>query len=185
MSEYGRFDLRYVRTDKNGTKIYNDINCPRCCGYGELEQWAYTGRVCFACGGTGRRPKPKTVKIYTPEYAEKLKRRRLAKLEKQLADNPPPSEEELQRRADEARRNAWQSEGFDRDGVGYVHKGNTYPNREKFRRAGGRWNSYMRAFICPVKLELDGVEVLEAKAQDMCNVYGYVDPEKAWEFIGK
>lgn len=81
MSEYGRFDLRYVRTDKNGTKIYHDINCPRCCGYGELEQWAYTGRVCFACGGTGQRSKPKVVKIYTPEYAEKLEQRRIARLD--------------------------------------------------------------------------------------------------------
>ena len=185
MSEYGRFDLRYVRTDKNGTKIYHDINCPRCCGYGELEQWAYTGRVCFACGGTGKRPRPKVVQIYTPEYAEKLEQRRLAREAKRQSKNPPPSEDELRAKVDEARRNNWEREGFNRDGSGYFHSGDTYPNREKFRRAHAKWNTYMHGYISPVRLELEGVEIREVSAQQLCNMYGCVDPETAWDFLNK
>lgn len=109
MSTYGHYDLKYIRTDRNGTKIYHDVNCPRCCGYGSLEQWAATGRICFACGGSGLRAKPKTVKIYTPEYAEKLEASRLERERKRLEENPPPSDEELKERADFARRNVWET----------------------------------------------------------------------------
>ena len=65
-------NMRYIRTDKNGTKIYEDYTCKRCGGMGGLEQWAYTGWNCYDCGGTGKARKPEIVKVYTPEYRAKL-----------------------------------------------------------------------------------------------------------------
>lgn len=115
--------LQYIRTDRNGTKYYADWTCPRCGGAGEAQKWEYTGKICWGCGGTGRRPKPLIVKEYTPEHEAKLEARRKAREAKRLAENPPPSEEELRKKADEACRNCWESEGFNRDGVGYLHTG--------------------------------------------------------------
>ena len=119
---YGAFAPRYVRTDKNGTKIYHDVNCPRCMGHGNLDKWEYTGRICYACGGEGLRRKPLEVKVYTREYAEKLEARRAAKAAKEAAEAVAngPSADELKRRAEEARSNVWQNEGFTRDGTGYI-----------------------------------------------------------------
>ena len=78
--------LQYVRTDRNGTKIYYDWNCPRCGGAGGADMWAYTGYTCYECGGTGLRVKPLIVKEYTDEYAAKLEARRLAKWDKDHAE---------------------------------------------------------------------------------------------------
>mgnify|MGYP003165815777 CR=1 FL=1 len=47
-------NMVYIRTDKNGTKIYHDYTCPRCGGAGGADQWIYTGWTCYECGGTGR-----------------------------------------------------------------------------------------------------------------------------------
>lgn len=74
--------MKYIRTDKNGTKIYHDYTCPRCAGMGEADKWDRTGRVCFACGGSGLRNRPKVVKEYTDEYWAKLISRRNAKARK-------------------------------------------------------------------------------------------------------
>lgn len=49
-------NMVYIRTDKNGTKIYHDYTCPR-------------------CGGAGRVSKPQIIKEYTPEYRAKLDER--------------------------------------------------------------------------------------------------------------
>ena len=46
-------NMVYIRTDKNGTKIYHDYTCPRCGGAGGADQWIYTGWTCYECGGTG------------------------------------------------------------------------------------------------------------------------------------
>jgi len=182
MGAYGRFDLEYVRTDRNGTKIYHDVNCPRCCGYGELEKWAHTGKVCFECGGQGLRRSPKEVKFYTPEYQAKLDARKADRDAKRLAENPPPPADEHEARMAEARANAWESEGFRRDGVGYIHIGNTYPCKDAIRRAGGRWNRFMRAYVAPQRVEgFAGVRIAEAHAQELCNVHGYIDMDKAFE----
>ena len=90
------FELQYIRTDRNGTKIFHDWTCPRCGGAGRSDNWWQTGFTCYACGGTGKRNTPKEVKEYTPEYAAKLEARRIAKLAKQ----PKPDEAELLARAE-------------------------------------------------------------------------------------
>ena len=183
---FGNFPPRYVRTDRNGTKIYHDINCPRCGGAGESDNWWQTGRTCFACGGTGKRAKPLTVKVYTQEYADKLDARRTAK-----AAAEAPSEEELQQReaeaqrlAEESRRNCWQLDGFSRDGVGYLYTGKTYKAREDIKAAGGVWHPLLTGWIAPEKVEgLKGVKVEQVNAADLCCNIGRLDPDKcqAWK----
>lgn len=183
---FGRFAPQYVRTDRNGTKIYHDINCPRCGGVGESDNWWQTGRTCFRCGGTGRRAKPLAVKVYTQEYADKLEARRAAKAAAEAEANAPTAEElaqqeaEAQRLADEARRGWWQAEGFTRDGVGYVYTGKTYGVRAEIKAAGGVWHPSLKGWIAPEKLEgLKGVKVEQVNAPDLCYDFGRVDPEKA------
>lgn len=180
---YGAFAPRYVRTDKNGTKIYHDVNCPRCMGYGNLDKWEYTGRICYACGGEGLRRKPLEVKVYTREYEEKLEARRAAKAAKEAAEAAAngPSADELKRWAEEARSNAWQNEGFTRDGTGYLYTGNTYPLRQKLRAKGGCWQNVLHGWIAPVDLgPVKGVTIEQVNAADLCDGSGYIDPEKCW-----
>lgn len=137
------FELQYIRTDRNGTKIFHDWTCPRCGGAGRSEMWRMTGCTCYACEGSGKRRNPKVVKEYTPEYAAKLEARRIAKLP------PQPDEAELKARAEEAKRNNWQEAGFTADGIAYIHAGDTYNHKLAIRRAGGRWCSYITAWIAP------------------------------------
>lgn len=174
--------LEYIRTDRNGTKYYADWTCPRCGGAGQSDNWLATGRTCWGCGGTGRRLKPRIVKIYTPGHEAKLGARRAAREAKRLAENPPPSEDEVRARAEQARRNIWKSEGFAEDGTGYLHTGDTYENRMAFLNARGRWNRFLRGYVVPKVIELKGVRAIEIHAQDFCNAYGYIDMDKALEF---
>lgn len=175
--------LEYVRTDRNGTKIFHDWTCPRCGGAGESDKWLFTGKICYGCGGTGKRHTPKVVKKYTKEYADKLEKRRIAREKKRLAENPPPSQEEVQALADEARKNKWKSQGFQKEGTGFIHSGNTYDNRETLYRAGARWDNYLRAYIAPEPVEgLKGIMITETHAEELCNEYGYIDIDKACEF---
>lgn len=170
----------YIRTDKNGTKIYHDWTCPRCGGAGESDNWWATGRICYECEGSGRRHKPLIIKEYTREYEAKLKARREAREAKRLAENPPLTQEELEAKAKETRRNNWKHEGFREDGVGYVHSGNTYANKGALKAAGGRWTYALRAYIAPQPIEgLEGVRITEVHAHDLCNEYGFIDWGKA------
>lgn len=76
--------LAYIRTDKNGTKIYHDYTCRRCGGAGFSDKWYYTGRTCYECNGAGVNPaRPQIVKKYTPEYEAKLEAKREARRVKQ------------------------------------------------------------------------------------------------------
>ena len=108
MGAHGFYELAYLRTDRNGTKIYHDNNCPHCSGYGSLEKWARTGKTCFECGGSGLRPRPKIVKIYTPEHRAKLDAQKAARDAKRLVENPPPSEEKLLDAARESVLSIWE-----------------------------------------------------------------------------
>lgn len=165
-------DPIYIRTDRNGTKIYHDYNCPRCAGYGMLDKWINTGRTCYACGGSGKRTRPKVVKEYTPEYWAKLdaKHREKARkeAEKEAAEREKyeaeHAEEIAQRKAEEiewrrqylARRFA--EYGCDQNGIGYVLMGKTYPVKDQIKEAGGQW--LFGVWICPVSLELKGVRAV-------------------------
>lgn len=182
---YGQFAPQYVRTDKNGTKIYNDVNCPRCGGEGESDKWWQTGRTCFACGGSGKRAKPLAVKVYTREHWERLEARRAAKAAAEAEANAPTAEElqqreaEAQRMADEARRNCWQMEGFTRNGDGYLYTGKTYKAREEIKAAGGVWHPILTGWIAPEKAEnIKGIKIEKVTAADLCSSTGRLDLDK-------
>lgn len=106
--------MKYIRTDKNGTKIFEDYTCPRCGGAGESSKWLFTGLVCFACGGSGLRNRPKIVKEYTEEYLAKLEAKRKAKeakyaeehAEEIAAAKAEAERQEAERLAEEARQEA-------------------------------------------------------------------------------
>lgn len=177
MGAYGRFDLVYIKTDKNGTKYYNDINCPRCSGYGGASKWNLTGHICYACGGTGKRPQPKTVKVYTPEYEAKLEARRAAKAPQKDAERAAKAKA----MQDEMRVRTWMEQGFSADGSGFIHYGETYRNREKLKASGGRWCQMLKAYIAPTEIECEGVKTMKINAEQICHPFGYIDSDKAWE----
>lgn len=152
----------YIRTDRNGTKIYHDYTCPRCGGAGESDKWLFTGKVCFECGGSGKRSHPLVVKEYTEEYAAKLEAKRIAKqrkYEEEHADEIAQAKSEREER--EAKWKKEQNEylcktlGCNGDGIGYVLTGNTYRMKDKIRANGGKW--YSQAWVCPVEMKASGV----------------------------
>ena len=106
--------IEYVRTDRNGTKIFRDWTCTRCGGAGGADMWSMTGWECFNCGGTGKGNRPHIVKEYTPEYWAKLEARReaaAAKYAEEHAEEIAAEKAEQERReaeqaAEEARREA-------------------------------------------------------------------------------
>lgn len=75
---------KYVRTDRNNTRYFADYTCNRCGGRGGWEGWP--GFVCYDCGGSGVSDKPTVIKVYTPEYAEKLAAQRKVRADKAQAE---------------------------------------------------------------------------------------------------
>jgi len=150
--------LQYVRTDRNGTKYFYDWNCPRCAGAGYCDKWAFTGRFCFECGGSGLRRQAKIVKEYTDEYAAKLAARHDAKVAQQVEEAKRYAEEHADeieaenRRIIERRYADW---GCGKDGIGYVLEGNTYKIKEQIKANGGRW--IYGVWVCPVEMKCVGV----------------------------
>ena len=154
--------IKYIRTDKNGTKIYHDYTCPRCSGYGMLDKWINTGKVCYACGGSGERAVAKVVKEYTPEYWAKLEAKRQAKAKKEaeaLAKYEEEHAEEIAAERAEADRRTFEfrcaEHGCGSDGVGFVLTGNTFKAKDEIKKAGGQW-IYGR-WICPVEIKGNGI----------------------------
>ena len=168
-------ELQYIRTDRNGTKIFHDWTCPRCGGAGRSDNWWRTGYTCHECGGSGKRNAPKEVKEYTPEYAAKLEARRAAK-------QPKHSDAELKAMAEEAQRNRWKDQGLGANGNGYLYLGDTFPHKTAIRIAGGKWDSWNHVWVAPKMVEgLHGVRIIEIHAQDVCNENDYLDYEKIEE----
>jgi hypothetical protein len=151
-------ELKYFKTDKNGTKYFYDWNCPRCSGAGFCDKWAYTGRFCFACGGTGKRSQPKIVKEYTDEYAAKLAARHASKVAKQVEEAKRYAEEHADEIEAQNRRiieERYAEFGCGKDGVGYVLSGNTYKIKEQIKANGGKW--IYGVWVCPVEMKCVGV----------------------------
>lgn len=125
-----KHELKYIRTDKNGTKIYHDFTCKRCGGAGASNAWALTGYTCYECGGKGITPfNPQVIKVYTPEYEEKLKAQR----EKRAAQR----EAELKAQA-EAERQEWIKDHFP-EGKIYVFVGDTYKIHNDLKADGATY----------------------------------------------
>lgn len=159
-------ELQYFKTDRNGTKYFYDWCCPRCSGYGMLDKWINTGKVCYACGGSGKRSAPKVVKEYTEEYIAKMEAKRIAKQKKYEEDH---AEEIAQQKAKQARKVAeWKANrykfifsenGCDENGIGYVHMGNTYPVKDQFKKNGGKW--IYGSWVCPVEIKAKGIRAVK------------------------
>ena len=168
--------VKYIRTDKNGTKIYHDFTCPRCSGYGMLDKWINTGRVCYACGGSGVRAVAKVVKEYTPEYLEKLQARRQAKAEKKAAEKAKYEQEHAEEIA-EANRKAieyrYSTFGCGKDGVGYALRGNTFPVKDEIKKAGGKW--LYGCWICPVDIKGKGITSKRIELAGHLSAMGFFD----------
>ena len=171
--------LKYIRTDKNGTKIYEDWTCPRCGGQGWAGQWKYTGVTCFRCGGSGLRTRPVLVKEYTDEYAAKLEAKRRAKAAKyaeEHADEIAASKAEQERREAEYKHNEFirtsKAFGCGSDGIGYVHVGNTYPVKDTIKANGGKFKGQW--WVAPVEVKAKGVYAVRIDLHDFINEYGYI-----------
>ena len=179
--------IKYIRTDKNGTKYFYDYTCPRCCGYGELDKWQFTGRTCFACGGSGVRPVAKVVKEYTEEYAAKLEARRVARAAKYAEEH---AEEIAAKQAEQDRIEAeWRRGenartlaefGCGADGVGYILQGNTYPIKDQIKSNGGKW-LFGRAWVCPIEIKANGINA--KRVELMPNEYGLISHDAASDTI--
>ena len=181
-------ELIYIRTDKNGTKYYHDWTCPRCGGAGQADKWAYTGSICYACGGTGKRARPLVVKEYTDEYAAKLEDRRVARRKKYEEEHA----EEIAREkaAQAALDDAWRKKenefeckrfGCRADGVGFVLTGKTYDIKEQIKAAGGKW--IYGAWVCPVEIKASGVKATKIDLMTCANEYGRITGDAAGDLI--
>ena len=129
----------YVRTDKNGTKIYHDYTCLRCGGRGGGDQWAYTGWTCYECGGSGKSHKPQIIKEYTPEYQAKLDAQRAKRAEKQRLQRVEEFKSNLPKLI--------MDKGFNEDGKVYVAVGDTYSIKDQLREAGAKWKPALNSWI--------------------------------------
>ena len=155
-------DPIYIRTDKNGTKYFHDYTCPRCGGYGESDKWIFTGKVCYECGGSGKRFNPKVIKEYTPEYFAKLEAKRQAKAAKEaeaMAKYEAEHADEIAAQRAEADRKRFEfrcaEHGCGKDGIGYVLTGKTFTVKDEIRKNGGKW--LFSRWICPVEIKGNGI----------------------------
>lgn len=100
---------QYIKTDGNGTKYYKEeIQCPRCGGYGIYYMGVCNGElvpahpdegVCYRCGGSGK--VIETIKEYTPEYLAKLDAKRIREQQKFEAERARIEAENAKREAEE------------------------------------------------------------------------------------
>lgn len=114
-----------LRVDKNGTKYWMSTECPKCGGKGHIWYYDYIqGGVCFDCGGTGY--KEHKWKEYTPEYAQKLADRRLAK---------------TRAKSDEINAEFLKKMGMSEDGKVWCVIGNTFEIKDELKEKGARYSN--------------------------------------------
>jgi hypothetical protein len=179
---------KLIRTDRNGTKIFEDWTCPRCGGEGWAGQWKYTGVTCFRCGGSGLRNRPVIVKEYTDEYWAKLNARREAKAAKyaeEHADEIAAAKAEQERKEAEWRKaenaRTLKALGIGENGIGFVHVGNTYPVKDKIKANGGKWTC--QAWVAPVAVRGKCYNVVEINVAEFINEYGFADEDTIRDII--
>lgn len=140
---------RIERVDKNGTKYMVDDTCPKCGGSGYISAYGhiYSG-VCFRCGGSG--VYEHRWKEYTPEYAETLRLKRLAKAQKS---------------APERNAKKWAGIGLAEDGSAWI-VANKFAKSADMKPLGARWNPELGWFF---KTEHDGTFFMSA--EDLGHTY--------------
>lgn len=143
--------VRLIRTDKNGTKYYEDNCCPRCGGRGYLECYKFIeGGVCFQCQGSGFGMTK--WKEYTPEYQAILDARRKAREQKKAAEF----------NADRA--SYYKALGLAENGHAFVVLAKTKGRSEELKAAHARFNGAWWFFNHPEEqwetAEIDAVPFL-------------------------
>ena len=119
-----------IRIDKNGTKYWGESKCPKCGGTGRLECYAHVeAGICFLCDGSGIHEH--RWKEYTPEYAQKLADRRVAKWRKEA----PKHNEKL-----------WKSIGLAEDGSAWLVI-NKYAKAIDMKPQGAHWSPMLGWFF--------------------------------------
>lgn len=178
------YSKTFVRTDRNGTKYYKVVDvCPRCGGRGDYVLGINYG-VCFLCHGTGT--KEYVAKEYTPEHEAKLEARRKARDAKRLEEKAKYAEEhaeEIRKMEQGILERRYADYGCGKDGIGYIHEGNTYPVRKQIKKQGGRW--ICGVWICPVEVEGNGVTTrkLDLRGHLGCGSVEWIGPVDLWDLI--
>lgn len=138
-------NLKYVRTDRNGTRYFKDYTCGRCGGRGGWEGWP--GFTCYDCGGSGIDDRGYTIKVYTPEHAAKLEAQRQARAEK--------AQKEREAKAIAERGQNLLKAGFGKeDSVYVIYRvvGNTYEIKDALKALGCKFNPTV-GWFAPTPLE--------------------------------
>lgn len=162
----------YVRTDKNGTKIYHDCTCQRCGGLGASEAWKFTGMTCYECGGSGI-SKVRVIKEYTPEYAKVLEAKREARWAKQ--------QEEL--RATAAKCNEGFLAEYFPEGKMYVVANQSYDQIKFLRASTAKYINAVGWYFTDLQNQFDTVEITPAEALEIDD-YGYYQFKNGvWKII--
>lgn len=159
---------KLLRVDKNGTKYWAESKCSKCGGKGYIDYYYYNQQgVCFECGGTGI--KEHTWKEYTPEYAQKLADRRMAKAKKA---------------APEKNVKFFKKEGFSEDGKAWIVLGNTFEIKDALKEAGAKWNNLLGwHFDHETKFDTFEISVDDVMETDYAGVYMYTDYWAVLDFI--
>ena len=125
-----------IRTDKNGTKIYNVVRtCYRCGGSGRLSCYFHVeAGLCFACNGSGR--EESIEKEYTEEYLNRKAARAEAK--------------------EAARKAAWTPEA-DLAKMGYGEMIGIVTNMQGFRDYGDDFQWLTRDYDCKYEKGCSGL----------------------------
>ena len=143
--------VRLIRTDKNGTKYYEDDRCPRCGGRGYIECYKHVeAGMCFQCQGSGFGLTK--WKEYTPEYQAILDARREAREQKKAAEF----------NADRA--SYYKALGLAENGHAFVVLAKTKGRSEELKAAHARFNGAWWFFNHPEEqwetAEIDAVPFL-------------------------
>lgn len=160
------------RTDRNGTKHQVVIeNCSRCGGAGGHEKWAWTGRTCFKCGGSGKQQGKR--KIYTPQHEEKLRIQREKRAEKKRQERIAQAEEENKNRIEK-----W---GY-QTGKIYPVLGNTFEIKEELKEKGARYGGRLIGWYFSEKPSEYEVYELEVEKLIWYSEFGEVNQLDDWDY---
>lgn len=166
------------RIDRNGTKHQTILDaCDRCGGEGRSERWAYSGFICYKCGGG--RVMEKKRKIYTPEHQTKLDARREAKAQKLLLERKENAKANNQKQLKE-----W---GYAQDLI-HVVLGETFQIKDELREAGARYNHQLSDWFFTEKPE--GFETFPLETQRLIH-FNYAEEvcktisEEVFEYINR
>lgn len=174
-------EKQYIRTDKNGTKIYHDFTCDRCGGSGIFVIGVCNGvpvpaqpdeGMCYKCFGSGVLDKPHIIKEYTPEYRAILDSRAAKRREKQLAK---AKEESAAKQAEWKER-----KGFVNDRIHVVGIRDSFDRKDDIKAAGGRFNEFTGWYFSEPHPEFQTVELTteECLYED---TWGKLDWIAAWK----